>query len=344
MNAPGDLVFLGDLPSPPFARRVTGGSLHAGGGTMPGARPGAPLPGGGACVLASHLIGWQIHVHNAGEGGGNATLDTDDNDDDIPDTELCVGSHGSHRLVARTGTVLPGGGPMAPLVRHGLTAVQAPACVPNSGAHHNDRGQVVFGATLRAGRGVLLGATPQSPTRDDSRQARPWRWLATAWGVSRRRKVASWGQPLSGGGGLGVPPGHPLLARHAARDCRMHQLMSIRPCKGDAAPVGASLPVLQVITIASSGPITTAIGVERVHGTLQPTGGGKTAFASEVTFTGETAFRKSGPLPVGRGAIGSSSAPSGRAPSVPVPRRASSRGPWPGKLTTARGSWRVPAA
>ena len=33
--------------------------------------------------------------------------------------------------------------------------------VPNSGANNNDRGQVVFGATLTDGRGVLLLATPR---------------------------------------------------------------------------------------------------------------------------------------------------------------------------------------
>jgi hypothetical protein len=33
--------------------------------------------------------------------------------------------------------------------------------VPNSGANNNDRGQVVFGATLSDGRGVLLLATPK---------------------------------------------------------------------------------------------------------------------------------------------------------------------------------------
>ena len=55
----------------------------------------------------------------------------------------------------------------------------------------------------------------------------------------------------------------------------MHQLMYIMQFKGYAAPVGTSPHVLQVITIASSCTITTAIGAEGVHGTLQPTEGGQ---------------------------------------------------------------------
>jgi hypothetical protein len=44
--------------------------------------------------------------------------------------------------------------------------------IPNSGAHNNDRGQVVFGATLEKDdcetpREVLLVATPKSQKRHD---------------------------------------------------------------------------------------------------------------------------------------------------------------------------------
>jgi hypothetical protein len=53
----------------------------------------------------------------------------------------------------------------------------------------------------------------------------------------------------------------------------MHQLLYTMPFKGYAAPVGASPHVLQVITIASSCTLTTAIGavtwhVERGEGQL----------------------------------------------------------------------------
>ena len=66
----------------------------------------------------------------------------------IPDTGLYVWSHGSLRLVARTGTVIPGVGTIAHLVMNVLVVRTVPVFVPNSGAHNNDRGQVVFGATL----------------------------------------------------------------------------------------------------------------------------------------------------------------------------------------------------
>ena len=57
--------------------------------------------------------------------------------------------------------------------------------------------------------------------------------------------------------------------------------------------------MLQVITIASSCTITTAIGAEGVHSTLQPTGGGKAAFESTVTFIDETTFQASGSIVFG---------------------------------------------
>jgi hypothetical protein len=117
-------------------------------------------------------MGWQIHVNNGGEVVFNAKLDIDDNEDGLPDTGLYLWSHGSLRLVARTGTVIPGVGTIAHLVMNVLVAIPSPTLVPNSGAHNNDRGQVVFGATLcdagatpcatSDGRGVLLVATPKS--------------------------------------------------------------------------------------------------------------------------------------------------------------------------------------
>jgi hypothetical protein len=118
-------------------------------------------------------MGWQIHVNNAGQVVFNATLDSDDNQDDIPDTRLYVWSHGALGLVARTGTVIPGVGTITHLVMSALVVLQSPAFVPNSGAHNNDQGQVVFGATLSDGRGVLLVATPKTHTRHDERRLHP---------------------------------------------------------------------------------------------------------------------------------------------------------------------------
>jgi hypothetical protein len=177
MNDQGDIVFLGDLTPPPAAAQMTGVYLHSSGETIRVAGPGDPMPGGGAFVTASNIVGWEIHVNNARELVFNAKLETDDNGDDLPDTGLYMWSHGSLRLVARTGTVIPGVGTIAHLVMNVLVAIPSPTLVPNSGAHNNDRGQVVFGATLcdvgatpcatSDGRGVLLLATPKSQKRDD---------------------------------------------------------------------------------------------------------------------------------------------------------------------------------
>jgi hypothetical protein len=173
MNNRGDIVFLGDLTPPPAARQVTGVYLHSGGETMPVARPGDPMPGGGAFVTASNIMGWQIHVNNVGDVVFNAKLDTDDNGDDLPDTGLYVWSHGSLHLVARTGTVIPGVGTIAHLFMNVIVAIPSITLVPDSGVHNNDRGQVVFGARFvekdEGGeqRGVLLLATPKSQERDD---------------------------------------------------------------------------------------------------------------------------------------------------------------------------------
>jgi hypothetical protein len=162
LNDRGDIVFLGDLTPPPLARQVTGVYLHSKGVTIPVARPGDPMPGGGRFVTASNIIGWQVSVNNPGDVAFNAVLDTDDNADSVPDTGLFTWSHGSLRLVARTGTVIPGVGTIANLVMGVLVIPPRPGFVPNSGATMNDHGQVVFGATLSDGRGVLLVATPKA--------------------------------------------------------------------------------------------------------------------------------------------------------------------------------------
>jgi hypothetical protein len=157
----GDIVFLGEFTSPPATDLVTGVYLHSGGQTIAVAHPGDPMPGGGVFVTASLIHGWQIHVNNAGGVVFNAALDTDDNTDDILDTGLYVWSHGSLRLVARTGTLIPGVGTIAHLGTNVPTVEEPSKVVPNSGANNNDLGQVVFGATLSDGRGVLLVATPK---------------------------------------------------------------------------------------------------------------------------------------------------------------------------------------
>ena len=52
----------------------------------------------------------------------------------VPDTGLYVWSHGSLRLVARTGTVIPGVGTVDQLVMKVVVIPPPPVFVPNSGA------------------------------------------------------------------------------------------------------------------------------------------------------------------------------------------------------------------
>src|SRR4029450_1893057 len=133
---------------------------HSKGVTIPVARPGDPMPGGGRLVTASNIIGGEISVKNRGGVRFNAALDTDDNSDSVPDTGLFVWSHGLLRLVAPAGTARTGGGTSGTLRMGVLVLPPGAGFVPNSGATMNDHGEVVFGATLSDGRGVLLVATP----------------------------------------------------------------------------------------------------------------------------------------------------------------------------------------
>ena len=162
LNDSGAIAFLGDLTPPPDADKVIGVYLHQRGVTIAVARPGDEMPGGGRFVTSSTISGWQIDVNNAGEVVFNAALDTDDNGDGFPDTGLYLWSHGKRRLVARTGTEIPGERTtIARLVMNVPTVSPGDPDFPNSGANNNNRGQVVFGATLTDGRGVLLLATPR---------------------------------------------------------------------------------------------------------------------------------------------------------------------------------------
>jgi hypothetical protein len=163
MNNRGEIVFSGDLTPAPDANAKIGVFLYSGGEITAIARPGDLMPGGGHLVTASSLGGTQIHINNRGEIVFNAVLDTDDNKDGIPDTGLFEWSHGDLSLVARTGTVIPGVGTVDSLVMGVIVVPPPPVPVPNSGAVNNDRGQVLFGATLEDGQGVLLVATPTGP-------------------------------------------------------------------------------------------------------------------------------------------------------------------------------------
>jgi hypothetical protein len=158
INDRGDVLFTGDLTPAPDANQVLGVFLRSGGKIIPIARPGDPMPGGGHLLTASVRTG-NTHLNDEGDVVFTGLLDTDVNHDGVPDTGLFEWSHGKVSLIARTGTVLRGVGTVENL-NFGGTSVQPLSFIPNSGVVNNDQGQVLFGATLADGRGVLLLDTP----------------------------------------------------------------------------------------------------------------------------------------------------------------------------------------
>jgi hypothetical protein len=158
MNNAGALVFIGDLtPAPDFAESLAV-FLNSGGTTMPVARPGDLMPGGGHFVTATFFANAGYSINNPGDVTFNARLDTDVDGDGIPDTGLYLHSGGSLRLVARTGTVIPGVGTVAQINSPAFAASTGNTLF--GGGTINDRGQIFFQVTLTDGRGVLLVATP----------------------------------------------------------------------------------------------------------------------------------------------------------------------------------------
>ena len=153
INNRGEIVFIGDLTESPGVGDALAVFLFTGGQTIRIAAPGDPMPGGGTLVRAAFSPS-NYFVNNRGDVVFNATLDNDANGDGIPDTGLYLWAGGALRLIARSGTVAPGIGTIAHL--------QPPVVVgdgyPHGGAILNDRGQVLFQATLDDGIGVLLMA------------------------------------------------------------------------------------------------------------------------------------------------------------------------------------------
>jgi hypothetical protein len=160
MNHRGEIAFPGDLSAPPDVWQVLGVYLYSAGATTAVAQPGDDMPGGGEFVTASSVGGGQVHLNNRGEVAFNAVLSTDTLGTGGLDTGLFVWSRGSLRLVARTGTVIPGMGTVAGLFTGANSIPPPPGSSPNSGAINNDRGQVLFTATFEDGTDALLVATP----------------------------------------------------------------------------------------------------------------------------------------------------------------------------------------
>ncbi len=142
LNNSGDVLFMGDLTTPPDSQKTSGLFLHSGGKTAAIARPGDSMPGGGKIrtVNPTNIVG-NFSLNNRGDVSFNAALDTGE-------TGLYVRSQGSMHVIARRGTVIPGVGAIA-----GVTSMV-------NGGTLSDNGQVFFWATLTDGKGVLLLATP----------------------------------------------------------------------------------------------------------------------------------------------------------------------------------------
>jgi len=151
LNDSGDLVFQGDLSSPPQFGQSQGVYLYSRGKLTAVARPGDSMPGGGHFVTTGAFPN-ALHINNPGEVVFGASLDTGE-------TGMYVASRGSIQLVARDGTVIPGVGTVSQVVTGGAF-IFAPGNAPNTEIQNNDRGQVFFAVTLSDGRGVLLVATP----------------------------------------------------------------------------------------------------------------------------------------------------------------------------------------
>jgi hypothetical protein len=100
-------------------------------------------------------------MNNRGDISFAASLNTDTTSAGINDTGVYVYSQGSLRLVARSGTVIPGVGTIARLGQ--FLAPSTTNNPPNygTGGMMNDEGSVLLNVTLTDGRGVLLVATPR---------------------------------------------------------------------------------------------------------------------------------------------------------------------------------------
>lgn len=158
MNNAGAVVFVGDLTPAPNVGESLAVFLNTGATTISVARPGDAMPGGGHIVTAGILANGSYSLNNRGDVAFSARLDTDVNSDGAQDTGLYLRSGGSLRLVARTGTVIPGVGTVAHINPPALST--STGAQLSGGGAINDRGQIFFQVTLTDGTGVLLTATP----------------------------------------------------------------------------------------------------------------------------------------------------------------------------------------
>jgi hypothetical protein len=146
INDRGDVAFFGWLDGEAISpvEVPIGAFLYTGGTLVRVAGPGDAMPGGGHLAFVSGLNNSRTVVFTAGLDNG--------------DEGRYAWSDGSLRLIAKTGSVIPGLGTILSLeMGSGLS----PSGYPSGYGSLNDRGQTVFGCTLTDGRVVLLLATPK---------------------------------------------------------------------------------------------------------------------------------------------------------------------------------------
>jgi hypothetical protein len=66
----------------------------------------------------------------------------------------------------------------------------------------------------------------------------------------------------------------------------MTKIIYMMQFNGQVTPVGTSSSVMKAAATATSCTMTTVVGADGLHGTLEPTAGGNATFESEVTFVG----------------------------------------------------------
>src|SRR5262249_26778284 len=84
-NNAGDVIFKGDLTPAPDANQVIGLFRYSKGTITAVARPGDAMPGGGHLVTVSYVGSHQESINSRGDIVFNATLDTDVDQDGLPD-------------------------------------------------------------------------------------------------------------------------------------------------------------------------------------------------------------------------------------------------------------------
>ena len=149
LNNRGDLIFVGDLSSPPSLGVQLGIFMHRHGRTTAIARPGDSMPGGGRMAAAGFYVS-SYGLNQSGEAVFFAKLDTDDDKDGQPDTGAYTWRDGKLGLVVRTGSSIPG-----------LGTVTTVASGDGFSVNNNDLGQVATPVMTADGKTHLIIATPR---------------------------------------------------------------------------------------------------------------------------------------------------------------------------------------